>query len=278
MVGMHLPGAGALWTQQSFQWRAPSYIGDVIRFTLKVTQKSEGTRTLAISLSAVNQAGTLVMEGEGAVKLLETREKTAAPAVAGRVAWVTNQAQPLGQAIAAGLEEIGARGSDSAEGATILVVTPGVALTPHGALIESAAALEASWSGIVRPALECVAAAAPAMREAGNGSVVLIAPPKAGPQFAALQVARAALRELNKALAAELGPKGIRVNLILPGLTETEDIAAVPDRVRKLVAMQTPLRKLCTVDDIVAAALFLCSPGAQFLSGAEIPVTGGAEA
>jgi acyl dehydratase len=67
LVGMQLPGVGALWMQQSFRWRKPVFLGDTVEIVLEVTQKSPGARLLAIRVSASNQDGTAVMDGEGAV-------------------------------------------------------------------------------------------------------------------------------------------------------------------------------------------------------------------
>jgi acyl dehydratase len=67
LVGMHLPGVGALWMQQSFRWRKPVFLGDTVEIVLEVTQKSPGARLLAIRITATNQDGMAVMDGEGAV-------------------------------------------------------------------------------------------------------------------------------------------------------------------------------------------------------------------
>ena len=69
LVGVHLPGAGSLWAQQAFHWRLPVFVGDQIEFTLTITHKSEGTRTVAVKVKAVNQDGYLVMDGHGLVML-----------------------------------------------------------------------------------------------------------------------------------------------------------------------------------------------------------------
>lgn len=67
LVGMQLPGTGALWMQQTFRWRKPVFIGDTVEIVLEVTQKSPGARLLAVKMAATNQDGTVVMDGEGAV-------------------------------------------------------------------------------------------------------------------------------------------------------------------------------------------------------------------
>jgi 3-oxoacyl-[acyl-carrier protein] reductase len=106
------------------------------------------------------------------------------------------------------------------------------------------------------------------------GSILTWSVPPA--QWSAFVVAKTALKALTRSLAAELGPSGVRVNMISPGTTETESTAAIPERLRKLQAMQTPLRRLATPEDIAQTALFLCGEASQFITGADIPVCGGA--
>ena len=75
LIGMRCPGPGALWSQQNFRWLAPVFIGDRIDLTMKVTHKSEGSRSLTIEVKALNQEGKVVMEGEGTVTALEERQQ-----------------------------------------------------------------------------------------------------------------------------------------------------------------------------------------------------------
>jgi acyl dehydratase len=74
MVGMQLPGAGALWVRQSFRWPLPVFAGDTVELTLRVTHKSTGANTLVLEVNALNQDGKNVMNGEGAVMLLGQRK------------------------------------------------------------------------------------------------------------------------------------------------------------------------------------------------------------
>ena len=69
LIGMHLPGPGALWTEQSFRWLLPVFAGDTVRVTVRVVYKSPGTRTLKLSAEALNQDGAKVMEGSGLVTM-----------------------------------------------------------------------------------------------------------------------------------------------------------------------------------------------------------------
>ncbi len=88
-------------------------------------------------------------------------------------------------------------------------------------------------------------------------------------------VAKYALVGLTKALATELGPQGIRVNMVAPGLTDTSLTAHLPHRIKDLAAFQSPLRRNATTEDTARAVLFLASEMAGFINGAILPVTGG---
>jgi acyl dehydratase len=69
LIGMHLPGPGALWTEQSFRWLLPVFAGDVVRVTLRVVHKSPAARMLKVQMEACNQDGRKVMEGAGLVMM-----------------------------------------------------------------------------------------------------------------------------------------------------------------------------------------------------------------
>jgi 3-oxoacyl-[acyl-carrier protein] reductase len=87
--------------------------------------------------------------------------------------------------------------------------------------------------------------------------------------------AKSALHGFTKALAFELAPKGIRINLISPGMTDTELISNVPEKVKLVTAAQTPLRTLANPKDIAGAISFLSSDKSDFITGETIRVNGG---
>jgi 3-oxoacyl-[acyl-carrier protein] reductase len=87
--------------------------------------------------------------------------------------------------------------------------------------------------------------------------------------------AKSALNGFSKALAVELAPSGITVNLVSPGMTETDLIADVPQKSRLTTAARTPLRRLARPEDVAGAVAFLASPQARFLTGETIRVNGG---
>jgi NAD(P)-dependent dehydrogenase (short-subunit alcohol dehydrogenase family) len=91
-----------------------------------------------------------------------------------------------------------------------------------------------------------------------------------------------------KSLAIELGPQGVRVNAILPGTVEGERMNGVigaraatagvsAQAMREEYLRKISLRRMVTVEDVAAMALFLCSPAARNLSGQAISVDGNME-
>ncbi len=86
---------------------------------------------------------------------------------------------------------------------------------------------------------------------------------------------KAALHGFAKALAIELAGRGIRINLVSPGMTETELIANIPEKARLVTAAKTPLRRLAKPEDIANAISFLASEKSDFMTGETLRVNGG---
>ena len=128
----------------------------------------------------------------------------------------------------------------------------------------------------VRGALLTMRAAAPSMSISAAalflGSVAGV---KAATPFSTYGATKAALRSYVRSWAAELAPRGIRVNLLSPGPTETAPMLAVPDEMRTKLIGQVPLGRMAKVEEVAAAALFLLSDEASFVTGADLPVDGG---
>lgn len=118
----------------------------------------------------------------------------------------------------------------------------------------------------------------PIMEAARYGKIILIGSQLVDmPSVSLLPyiTAKAALVGFGRSLALELAPKGVRVNIVSPGMTDTDQIANVPERIRLLTAAQTPLRRLARPDDVAGAVAFLASSRADFLAGETIRVNGG---
>ena len=83
-----------------------------------------------------------------------------------------------------------------------------------------------------------------------------------------------AVNGLTLSLARELGPKGIRVNAVAPGITETDMMKAVPKEVIDPLIAQIPLRRLRQPEDIANAFVFLASDEASYITGVVLSVDG----
>ncbi len=88
-------------------------------------------------------------------------------------------------------------------------------------------------------------------------------------------VTKAAVIHLTSQMAGELGP-GVRVNALAPGLVKTEFARALWEPGEEAIAGRLPLGRLGSVDDIAAAALFLCSDAASWITGQTLVIDGGA--
>lgn len=84
-----------------------------------------------------------------------------------------------------------------------------------------------------------------------------------------------ALLGFSKSLAVELGPYGITVNCISPGVTETDMASYLPQKLQEIIAYQTPLKRLAQPIDVASVIAFLCSDASDYITGANIPVCGG---
>jgi NAD(P)-dependent dehydrogenase (short-subunit alcohol dehydrogenase family) len=101
---------------------------------------------------------------------------------------------------------------------------------------------------------------------------------RAVPAYAAVGASKGALEALARHLASELAPRGVRVNILVPGSVETAAWDSFPDKSARLAeaVRRTPLGRTVTVDEIACAAQFLCSPAANGLVGHSLVVDGGA--
>jgi short-subunit dehydrogenase len=86
---------------------------------------------------------------------------------------------------------------------------------------------------------------------------------------------KAAVRALARTWANELAPRGIRVNVVAPGPTDTAMMSAASEDIRASLQQAIPLGRLGRPEEIAAAALFLASEDASFITGVELPVDGG---
>ncbi|MCF3630714.1 SDR family oxidoreductase [Thalassospiraceae bacterium LMO-SO8] len=348
MVGMLLPGKGALWTSQTLNFVRPAFVGDTITVRSEVTQVSPATRTLVAKVTITNQNGAIVVTGDSTVRLLGEAEGETAPPksaagkpasaiaprpdlagkakeTAGSVVLVTGGSRGIGAATALALAADGhavavnfLRDAEAADGVARQITAAGGRAVTVGADVSNMAAVDALFTeieatlgavtGIVHCAApepvpqpfgdvgwddfekqfrvqvggahHCAKRAIPGMAASGLGGALVFlgsiygdsAPP---PQQSAYVAAKAGLAGLTRSLASEFGPQGVRVNLVAPGMTNTQMIANLPDKAKMLAKMNTPLRRLAEPEDIARVIAFLIGDGGRHITGETIHVSGG---
>lgn len=94
------------------------------------------------------------------------------------------------------------------------------------------------------------------------------------PAGIAYPTSKFAVNGFTLSLARELGPKGIRVNAVAPGITNTDMMQAVPKEVIEPMIAQIPLRRMGEPEDIANAFVFLASQKASYITGAVLSVDG----
>jgi 3-oxoacyl-[acyl-carrier protein] reductase len=325
MIGMLVPGKGALWTSQTLEFLKPAFVGDTLKVTAKVKQKSVGTRTLILDVTVANQHGQNLIVGQSSVRLLKLEEKNMSQNPKEKRTYIiTGGSRGIGAGAALWLAAKGHSvvvNYSSSEREALELVTRarelgGNALAMKAdvtkledvdALISAAtkefgavdgfvhcaaptpipqAFQETSWEVFqsqfdvqLKGAYNCVQRVLPHMIENKSGCMVFVgsiysdgAPP---PQLTPYVCAKSALSAMARSLAVEYGPKGIRFNVVSPGMTQTQMIANTPDKAKMLAKMQTPLRRLADPQDIAGAIEFLLSDNSNHITGETLRVCGG---
>jgi len=117
------------------------------------------------------------------------------------------------------------------------------------------------------------------MKATGGGAIVNILSQVTSGQPPALMsdyvTAKHALFGLSKAMAVEWAEDNIRVNMVSPGLTQTDLTQHFHDRIFRIEAGRTPLKRIAKTSDIANVVAFLLSEDASFLTGVNLFVTGG---
>ena len=131
----------------------------------------------------------------------------------------------------------------------------------------------------VKGLLFATQAAAGAFGEHGGsivniGSVASLSPPPGGSVYSAT---KGAVDVITKSLAAELGPRNILVNAVLPGPVETEGAQSMAewDQFKAMLLPRTPLGRVGQPGDIASVVSFIASEDAGWITGQIIPVAGG---
>lgn len=142
--------------------------------------------------------------------------------------------------------------------------------------------IEEKWDRMfavdVKGVYNCIQAALPDMIHNKSGRIINISS-MWGITGASCEVhysaAKAAVIGMTKALAKELGPSGITINAIAPGVISTEMNGNISEEIMTELKEETPLGRIGTPEDIAETAIFLASPKASFITGEVISVNGG---
>ena len=127
----------------------------------------------------------------------------------------------------------------------------------------------------------CIRAVYDAMAAQGGGCIIntsSMVSRYGQPSGVAYPTSKFAVNGLTLSLARELGPQGIRVNAVAPGITNTDMMKAVPESVIKPLIGQIPLRRIGEPEDLANAFLFLASDAASYITGEILHVGGQARA
>ncbi len=130
----------------------------------------------------------------------------------------------------------------------------------------------------VKATFNCCRSVMPHMKKNKRGKIVnvisqhIYGVPPFG--MATYVTAKYALEGFSKCLATEVAPN-IQVNMVSPGLTETDLVSGLPDSYKENIAQQTLMKRNTELKDISNAILFLVSPFSDYLTGTNLPVCGG---
>jgi 3-oxoacyl-[acyl-carrier protein] reductase len=141
---------------------------------------------------------------------------------------------------------------------------------------------EEEWDAVLavnlKGAFNYVRAAAPRLREQGSGAVVFVSSINGlRGKFGQINYAasKAGMIGLARSLALELGPQGVRVNAVAPGMTRTELTGALAPAVIERAREESALRRIAEAEEIAEVIDFLCRPESRHITGEVLRVDGG---
>ena len=320
LIGMELPGPGAMWSSFNVTWRRMIRIGDTLRFRARVSAVHAALEMLDLEIVGRHAAtDEAYLDGTARVMVMTSKPPVSEAPLAGKRVLITGGGGALGGAIArrlaaegavlvlAGRDEsrceavvrgLGAGGAETlacdladarhvAAAIARLQDAGGVFGVVHAAAapIEPLAAddpasidaLQRHWAIDVAALQQLTIGLLGGDRRTGCLVAVLTqavfnTPPL---KVSAYVAAKMAAWGLVRSFAAELGPRGVRCNAVSPGMMETPYSRHLSVRAKQVEAASTPLRRLCTPEEVAEAVAFLAGPHASFVNGVNLPVTGG---
>ncbi|MCL4798346.1 MAG: 3-oxoacyl-ACP reductase FabG [Burkholderiales bacterium] len=178
---------------------------------------------------------------------------------------------------AAGIERL--LGEIEAEYGAVSILVNNAGITQDNLLLRMK---DAEWDAVIDTDLKSVfrlsRAVLRGMMKARAGRIISITSvvgASGNPGQANYAAAKAGVAGMTRALAREIGSRGITVNCVAPGFIDTDMTRALPEAARNALLAQIPLGRLGRPDDVAAAVVYLASPGAAYVTGATLHVNGG---
>ena len=320
LIGVHIPGRGALWNSFQISWRKIIRIGDCVRFDARVRAIQVATRTLDLDITAVNESTEEVyFEGKARVMSMYEPRENKNCGLSGKRVLVTGASGAVGSAICKALSMAGCQlilwGRDARRlqqmkhslgelkasvhvvdllndlsigfGLESLLTEGGVDGIVHAAaaplnFVEIDSELNHQYLiehlQVEVMALEIISRTLAKTIKPGGFIIavltqaILDVPPS---KMSAYVTAKTAAWGLIRAMAVELGPKGIRCNAVSPNMIDTPYIKNMPIRTKQVEAASNPMRRLCSAADVASAVEFLAGPNSSYINGINFPVSGG---
>jgi NAD(P)-dependent dehydrogenase (short-subunit alcohol dehydrogenase family) len=231
--------------------------------------------------SGIGRAIAVRLGRDGADVALLDVNGAGAERVAGEIRALGRRALPLEADVAIGASIRAAMERVHAELGPVAILVNDAGIASFTRFLEIT---EDDWDRMIAVHLKgtyhCTRACLPDMIEAGWGRIVNISSVGAlrgGPGLTHYAAAKAGVIGLTKALAIEVGPRGVTVNAIAPGLIDTPLLhgSGMPEAVLDASRRQTPVGRLGTPDDIAAACAYLVAPEASFVTGQVLSPNGG---
>lgn len=244
--------------------------------TYRMTRELTGQTALVTGGTAgIGLACARLLADAGATVLITGRNRergeSAAAAIGGDVRFI--------QADMADLESIAALVE---QGSGVDILVNNAATFPGAMTVEQdVASFESTFDTNVRGTYFLVAGLVPGMLDRGVGSIINVTSmvaSKGVPGASVYSASKAAVESLTRTWAAEFGPRGVRVNTVAPGPTNTEGVAAEWGDTNDELGRALPLGRTADPVEIAQAVLFLASGASSFVTGLTLHADGGGAA